>query len=89
MIGFEVIQQGDDYLAIMQTQVRGKVIKQRSIANFGKRKEDACVFCKWCEDSCIRTTYGIERILKWTKHYNPKKKMRLEMISNRAFLTEQ
>ena len=89
MVQFEIVQQGDDNVAVMQTKAGDAVLKQKSIANFGNRKEDAIAFSKWCFDRYYNTAYGRDRILKWVKKCDPKKKMKLVMISNRAFIEEQ
>ena len=89
VILFKAVQEGDDWLTMIQAQVKDKIVKQRPIANFGKRKEDATAFSEWCFDHYYNTTYGRDRILKWVKKCDPKKKMKLVMIGNRAFIEEQ
>lgn len=85
---FDVVQQDENYLAVMRVQSYRKVISQEPIANFGKRKEDAYALCEWCRKTCGGSSYGLERILKWVKHCDPEKKMKLEMVGNRAFIEE-
>lgn len=89
VICFEVAQVGDDWLTLIIVQTKMQIVKDKPIANFGKRKEDAISFSKWCFDHYYNTAYGRDRILKWVKKCDPKKKMKLVMIGNRAFIEEQ
>lgn len=41
VIYFEVAQVGDDWFTLIVAQTKTRTVKDKPIANFGKRKEDA------------------------------------------------